>query len=125
MNESDIKRLLAENPVAGEFTPYCLLSKRADALTVMFAADADYTKRLGDRITVSVSMKTDQVIGCRLECISSLLADLQNYVMIDGDSIPLQLIFFAYSGGGVNEEIRQALITLAKLAARQKMVLNF
>jgi hypothetical protein len=41
--EQEIRELLKENPPANKFVPYCFVSEEADALTVYFEGDADYS----------------------------------------------------------------------------------
>ena len=45
MTAAEITDFLKANPPAPQFVPYTLLSKEADALTVYFEGDPDYSKR--------------------------------------------------------------------------------
>ena len=68
--EQEIRDFLKANPVAKQFVPYCHFHKDADALTVYFEGDADYSERLNDHITVYRSLETKEIIGCRVKGIS-------------------------------------------------------
>lgn len=68
-----IKALLESEPVANKFSPYRELNLEADALTVYFKPDPDYSKRLNDHITLYLSIETNQIVGCRIKGIAGIL----------------------------------------------------
>ena len=118
--EQEIRQLLKENPPAKQFVPYCYLSKEADALTAYFEGDADYSQRLNSHITLYRSLETDEIVGCRVKGISSLIADLPNYIRINDGDVGLSVLFFAYRGGAEGEE-RQTMNDLARAAAERNI----
>ena len=124
MNAKDLMKFLKENPPANKFVPYSYLSTEADALTVYFEGDADYSERLTDHVTLYRSVETKEVIGCRIKGIGDIIKDLPNYIHIKHPKIDLSLIFLPFRGTADNEEARKALNTLAKQAAERKMVLE-
>ena len=69
---------LMENGLASEFTPYVAFSKAADAIDVYFRSDADYSTRLTDRITLFLSIDSNEIVGCRIEGVAEILEDLPN-----------------------------------------------
>ena len=123
VNESELTRFLRENPPAKKFVPYCHLSKEADALTVYFEGDADYSKRLSDHVTLYLSLETNEIVGCRIKGISGLLNDLPNYIRIEHGGVKLSVIFLAFRGGA-EDEVSEAINGMARVAAERNMVLD-
>ncbi len=77
LGASEMKdELLSECKGIGEFQPYHELSTDADALTVYFKPDADYSKRLTDHVTLVLSIDANEIVGCRIKGISGILEDL-------------------------------------------------
>lgn len=115
-------KFLRENPPAKKFVPYCYLSEEADALTVYFEGDADYSERVSDHVKLYRSLETKEIVGCRIKGIAGILEDLPNYIKVNHDGIQLSLIFFAFRGGaeGASETINR----LAKTASEKKMTLQ-
>jgi hypothetical protein len=123
VTESELMRFLKENPPAKQFVPYSYLSKEADALTVYFEGDADYSKRLNDHITLYLSLETDEIVGCRIKGISSILKDLPHYLQVKHGGIELSVIFFAFRGGA-DEDVSEYINDLARVANERRMVLE-
>jgi hypothetical protein len=99
------------------FTPYCDLSKEADALVVFCKPDAYYSKRLTDHVTLYLALDPPhEIVGCRIKGISSLLDDLPNYIEVDHGGIKLSLILLSFRGSAEDEQIRMAFNELAKVA---------
>jgi hypothetical protein len=123
--EDKIKKLLKDNPPARKFVPYCYLSEEADALTVYFEGDADYSERLNDHITLYRSLETKEVVGCRIKGISGILADLPNYIRVRGGdgNIELSLLFLAYRGAA-DRDVANALNDLANAASERNLSLQ-
>lgn len=122
--ESDLLKLLRENPVANQFVPYCHLHKESDALTVYFEGDPDYSERLNDHVTLYRSLETDEVIGCRIKGISSLIEDLPNYVHVNHGGVELSVIFLAYRGSVSDAQAGKTLNDLATTAREKKLTLE-
>jgi len=123
VSESELMQFLKKNPPAKKFVPYCYVSKQADALTVYFEGDADYSRRLNDHVTVYLSLETDEVIGCRIKGISGILADLPNYIRINQGTVELSVVFLAFRGGA-EAEVSRAMNDLARVASERSMVLQ-
>jgi hypothetical protein len=121
--EQEIRQLLKENPPAKQFVPYCYLSQQADALTAYFEGDADYSERLNDHITLYRSLETNEIVGCRVKGISSLIADLPNYIRVNDGDVELSVLFFAYRGCAVGDE-RKTMNDLARAAAERNIALQ-
>lgn len=104
------------------FTPYADLDEAADALTVYFANEPDYAKRLNDHITIYLSLDTDDIVGCRVKGIRDIVNDLPNYIDVNTNGIGLSIVFLACRTSSPEENE-----TINRLAVRSKdkgMVLN-
>src|SRR6266496_731377 len=117
----DVMSFLKANPPANQFVPYCYLSKEADALTVYFEGDADYSERLNDHVTLYRSIDTKEVIGCRIKGISGIIEDMPNYLRVRHEGIDLSLMFLPFRGAVDSDEMRKAINDLAKQAIEKKM----
>jgi hypothetical protein len=119
--------LLRKNAPAKQFVPYCHLSKDADTLTVYFEGDADYSERLSDHVTLYRSLETDEIVGCRVKGVSSIIEDLPNYIQIKHPKHPkvqLSIIFLAFRGGMENRDLAKTMNDLARTATEKQMVLE-
>ena len=123
VTEAELARFLQDNPPAKQFVPYCHISKQADAMTVYFEGDADYSKRLSDHVTLYLSLETDEIVGCRIKGISGILSDLPNYISVDHDDVNLSVIFLAFRGGA-DDDVSKAVNELARVASEREMVLE-
>ena len=123
VSESALMQFLKKNAPAKKFVPYCYVNKQADALTVYFEGDADYSKRLNDHVTLYLSLETDEVIGCRIKGISGILADLPNYINITHGEVELSVVFLAFRGGA-EKDVSGAMNSLARVASERNMVLQ-
>jgi hypothetical protein len=118
-----LMEFLKENQPSKQFVPYSYLSKEADALTVYFEGDPDYSKRLSDHVTLFLSMETHEIVGCRIKGISGLISDMPNFVHVQHNGIELSVVFLSFRGGA-DEVTRNAINELGKTAAKKKMKLE-
>ena len=123
VSESELMQFLRKNAPTKKFVPYCYVNKQADALTVYFEGDADYSKRLNDHVTLYLSLETDEVIGCRIKGISGILADLPNYINVTHGEVELSVVFLAFRGGAEGD-VSSAMNSLARVASERNMVLQ-
>jgi hypothetical protein len=100
--------------MAESFRPYHHFSPEADALTVYFKPDQDYSKRLTDHVTLYLSVDTGEIVGCRLKGISGIIEDLPNYLHIDHGGARISVLFWAFRGGVLDEDVRKTLNELAR-----------
>jgi hypothetical protein len=121
---AELMEFLKANPPEKKFVPYMIRSKKADALTVYFEGDPDYSKRLNDHVTLFLSLATHEIVGCRIKGIDGIIDDLPNYVNVHHNGIDLSLVFLPFRGGAGDEATREAINTLAKQASERKMVLE-
>lgn len=108
----EIKALLTSEPVADRFSPYYELNPDADALTVYFKSDPDYSKRLNDHITLYLSLETNQIVGCRIKGIKGIMDDLPNYLEVH-DPYKLSIVFLPFRGAAADEREIEAINELA------------
>lgn len=123
VKESEVMKFLRENPPARKFVPYCYLSRDADALTVYFEADPDYSERLNDHVTLYRSLETKEIIGCRIKGISGILEDLPNFIHVKDGPVQLSIIFWAFRGNADDQD-RVAIGDLARAASERGLVLD-
>lgn len=110
-----IKDLLRQEEPATEFKPYTYYCADADALSVYFKPDADYSERLADHVTLYRSLESHELVGCRIKGVKGLLEDLPNDLRINHDGIRLSVLFWSFRGG-LNEKDREAYKQLASNA---------
>ncbi len=72
MNAEELRKFLNDNAPQGDFQPYTYLSKEADALTIYFKGDPDYSKVLTDQIMLFLSVETNEIVGCRIDGVSKI-----------------------------------------------------
>jgi hypothetical protein len=124
MDIDGVAQLLRDNPAAEEFRPYCHLSPEADALTVYFKGDADFSKRLTDSITLFLAIDTHEVVGCRIKGIRSILDDLPNFLRVQHGAIDLSVVFLSFRSAVDGEEGRRTLNAMARAAQSHQMTLE-
>ena len=122
MSSQELMDLLSNIPNK-PFQPYLDYNKKADAITVYFRPDADYSKRLTDHVTLFLSLDSQELVGCRIKGIKGLIEDLPNYLQVNHDSYELKLIFLSFRGGMEDEEKRKLLNRLAQEAGEMKVEL--
>jgi hypothetical protein len=104
MATDSLMKLIRDHAVdSSNFRPYMDHSHEADAITVRFKPDADYSVRLTDHVTVLRSLDTRQLVGCRIKGIADLLVDLPNFVTVDDGGVKLSFIFLSFRGGAEGE----------------------
>ena len=118
---TDLTKLLNDNPPSEMFTPYCHIDETADALTVYFENEPDYSERLTNHVTLYRSLETDSLVGCRIKGISGVIEDLPNYLNISHDGIELKVLLFAFRGEAKDSKV---INELAKTASDKNMVLQ-
>ncbi len=112
---NELMDVLFSEPV-GEFRPYVEVSREADAINVYFSADADFSERMSEHVTLFRSIDTNEVVGCRIKGITGIMQDLPNFLNYDKDGVKLRVIFWSFRGEVDNEKSRKELIELADKA---------
>jgi hypothetical protein len=121
---AELMAFLKANPPEKKFVPYTFLNKEADALTVYFEGDPDYSKRLNDHVTLFLSLDTHEIVGCRIKGISGIISDLPNFLRIQHHGIELSIVFLSFRGGAEDEATRNAINSLGKVAGEKNMKLE-
>ena len=121
MTKEELRRTLEQDGASDTFTPYMDLSEKADALTVYFKPDPDYSKRLTDHVTLFLSVEDDKIVGCRIKGVKGILEDLPNWLRVNHDGVELSIIFWSFRGGIEDEQTRRALEELVRGAGDMKL----
>jgi hypothetical protein len=97
--DTDLERYLIENAPSGEFSPCAHYDRDADALTVFISNEPEYAKRLNSRVTAYLSEETDELMGCRIKGVRSVLEDIGSFdVALSHGRIKLKMLFVALHG---------------------------
>ncbi len=122
-SELELLEALRADMPAKQFVPYCFISEEANALTVYFEADPDYSERLNDHVTLYRSLQTNELVGCRIKGIEGILRDLPNYIDVDHDGIRLSAVFLPFRGSA-DSKTTEVLNGLAKTVQERKMTIE-
>lgn len=87
----------SEKTAGREFSPCAHYDPDADALTFYFSNESDYAKRLNSRVTIYLSDETDELVGCRVKGVRSVLEDIGEFdVAVSHGKIRLKMLFVAF-----------------------------
>ena len=87
------------------FQPYAYYGKEEDALKVYFSDEQDYAKRLNSRVTVYLSLETDEIVGVQIKNVRQVLEDIGSYdIAIQHGKLKVQLLFLAMRGEIIEHE---------------------
>lgn len=92
----DLNELLAAEPFAPSFTPYCSHDEEYDTLTIKVRPDADFSERLTDHVTLFRSLDSRELTGVRIKGVKELIEDLPNYIQVDHDGIKLSILLYSF-----------------------------
>lgn len=120
----DFETFFKENTPSGAFQPYSYFSAESDTLTIYFADEPDYSKRLTDHITILLSTESDEPIGCRVKGVSRIVSHLPNYIHVkNGSGTKVSHILLTFIGNA-DEETRTAIDEIAKKATDHDLALT-
>lgn len=92
-------------PSSQPFKPYAYYGEEEDALKVHFSDEQDYAKRLNSRVTVYLSMETDEIVGVQIKNVCHVLEDIGSYdIAIKHGKLELQMLFIALRGEIIERE---------------------
>lgn len=78
------------------FQPCAHYDQDADAITFFFSNEAEYRQRLNSRVTIYLSDETNELVGCRIKGVRSVLEDIGSFdVSISHGKIKLKMLFVA------------------------------
>ena len=89
---------------AGEFQSVPQYFPDGDHLTLYFAPDLCYAKRVDDLVTVYLSDKSDELVGCKIKGVSHLAKNVASMVDITHENMQVQLLFLSIVGTGAPQE---------------------
>ena len=90
---------LVEKHREGQFTPYAYYGSEEDALTMYWKGDADYARRLNSRVTVFLSLDSDELVGCQIKSVRHVLEDIGWFdVSVKHGRVRVDMLFLAYRG---------------------------
>lgn len=94
---AELKTLLSSvRPDEGEFTPCAYYGPEEDALVFYFRNDPDYAKRLNSRVTLYLSLASNELVGCQIKGVKRVLDDIGWFdVSISHGKVKLKLLFVA------------------------------
>jgi hypothetical protein len=95
MAEIDFDTLM-NSATEGKFEPYAYYGCEEDALTFYFNPAADYARRINSRVTVFLSLETNELVGCQIKSVRHVLEDIGWFdVAIKTGKVRLDLLFVA------------------------------
>ena len=96
---ADLIEFIEKNRPSGPFKPYAYYGAEEDALIFYFRGDPDYARRLNRRVTVFLSLEGNELIGCQIKGVRSVLEDIPWFdVEITHKGARLKMLFLAYLG---------------------------
>jgi hypothetical protein len=123
-NSVDLKSFFESLPPKsrGAFKPTAHYGEEEDALIFYFRDDPDYAKRINKRVTIYLSLDSDQLVGCEIKGVRHVLEDLGSFdVAINHKDATLQMLFMAYLGTLDSPDDRKVFRGLAKEAIKSKL----
>jgi len=88
---------IKSHPPTGEFRPCAHYRPEEDALMFYFRNDPDYAKRINSRVTVYLSMDTNELVGCQIKGVGRVLRELGEFdVTIKHGKIKLKIVLLAF-----------------------------
>ncbi len=92
-------------PSSQPFEPYAYYGEEEDALKVFFSSEQDYAKRINSRVTVYLSMETDEIVGVQIKNVRQVLEDIGPYdIAIKHGKVEIQMLFLAMRGEIIERE---------------------
>lgn len=115
------------NPPAGVFAPWAHYGADEDALMFYFGQQPDYARRVNSRVTVYLSLETDELVGCQIKGVHRVLQDIGMFdVTISHGRIKLKLVFLAMLDSlSENPETREVYLQLSRRAVESGVELEF
>lgn len=113
-------------PSSRPFEPYAYYGEEEDALKVHFSGEQDYAKRLNSRVTIYLSMKTDEIVGVQIKNVCQVLEDIGSYdIAIKHGKVKIQMLFLAMRGDIIeHEEDRDVFRKLGTKASESQIELS-
>jgi|GEM_PF-1583065 len=102
---------------------YWHYGEEEDAFVFYFRKDPDYARRLNSRVTAYLSVDTDELVGCQIKSVRSVLEDIGSFdVTITHGQVKLKLLFWAFmSSVSDSPDGRRIVLDLIKAADEQEI----
>lgn len=98
-NWKEMSDYFAEMTAGREFEPCAHYDADADSLTFFLSNEPEHAKRLNSRVTIYLSDESDELVGCRIKGVRSVLEDIGSFdVSISHGKVKLRLLFVALHG---------------------------
>lgn len=110
---------ISRHTTSGEFRPCAYYGGEEDALVFYFRNEPDYAKRLNRRVTIYLSMETDELVGCQIKEVRSVLEDIGAFdVKIEHGKIKLSVVLLPFLGTVLDDpDARRLYRELGRAAA--------
>lgn len=98
-DSKEMSNYFSEMTAGKEFKPCAHYDADADTVTVFLSNEPEYAKRLNSRVTIYLSDENDQLVGCRVKGVRSVLEDIGSFdVSISHGKVKLRMLFVALHG---------------------------
>ena len=85
------------HPPVGEFRPCAYYGPDEDAMMFYFRNDPDYAKRINSRVTIYLSMESNDLVGCQIKGVGRVLRELGQFdIEIRHGKIKLKIVLLAF-----------------------------
>lgn len=102
--EMTLREYMQENDV-GEFQSTPQYFRDGDFLTVFFSDDIAHSQRIDDTLTIYVSDRTKEMVGCKIKGIRQLVENVRSLIEVEHDGISMELILLSAVGSKPPKEM--------------------
>jgi hypothetical protein len=123
---SEMKAHFSDETIGRAFEPCAHYDADSDAVTFYFSNEPDYGKRLNSRVTIYLSDETDELVGCRVKGVRTVLEDIGSFdVSISHGKVKLTMLFAAFHGVfGSDADSRTAYRRIGQAATESDLELE-
>jgi hypothetical protein len=95
----EMKDYFSEATSGKDFEPCAHYDADSDVVTFFLSNAPEHARRLNSRVTIYLSDETEELVGCRIKGVRSVLEDIGSFdVSISHGRIKLRLLFVALHG---------------------------
>jgi hypothetical protein len=123
-HSADISELLKSfRPSNAAFSPCAYYGDEEDALIFYFRPGRDYARRLNSVVTLYISLDDDELIGCQIKGIRSVVEDLGSFnIEVSHGRVSLSVLIMAYAATMIGDaDARIAYRQIAQAASDAKL----
>lgn len=93
----EMKAHFLEESSGKKFVPCAHYDPDSDCVTFYFSNEPDHGKRLNSRVTIYLSDESNELLGCRVKGVRSVLEDIGSFdVSISHGRVKLTMLFVAF-----------------------------